>query len=388
MRVAVVMNMIAPHATPVFQALSEHSDVDLFVVYESSMEGNRRWRAETDLPFKHTVLRSIQVDLTRLVSDAFINIPFRPLASLVEFQPDVVIAAGAGVWASPASIAVLLGRRRHQWAFVPWWVSFPRSRPTLPRRVAEPWVRRFVSAGDSWIVYGKRSAAAAEQLGAAPERIIAAPPVPPLPVPVVPTSRPVEERRRGLRFLIAAQLIERKGVDVAARAVLHIHEPVELWIAGDGPQRELLETLAGQSPRIRLLGHIGWEALADAYRQCDALIVPSHYDVWGHVVSEAQANGMPVIATDQVGAAPDLIVNGVTGYVVPANNAEALGSALRLLIGWDDAQWTACAKVAHAQAEAWTMLEAADAFATACQIGIDHRKRRYAPRASAPRTLI
>jgi Glycosyl transferases group 1 len=126
------------------------------------MEPSRRWQPKLDLPHAHTVLRSWTFDLARLAvgagfktrEDTYLYVPKRPLAALSRFAPDAVVARVRGVWSSPANIAVLAARARHDWAFVPWWGSLRRESQTLPRRLAEPWVKAFIRASDAWLAYG------------------------------------------------------------------------------------------------------------------------------------------------------------------------------------------------------------------------------------------
>lgn len=373
MRIAVVMNMIAPHATPVFAALSQHAGVDLLVVYEARMEGNRRWRPETDLPFEHVVLHSLPIDLTRVLSDTYLNLPLRPVAPLKSFEAEVVIAAGAGVWASPSNIAAFAARARNRWAIVPWWVSFPRDTPSLPRRIAEPWVHRFMSSSDAWIVYGTRSREEALRLGAAADRVVEVPPVPPLRIPERSALRPASERARGIRFLIVAQLIERKGIGTAIEAFRSLDGPHELWVAGDGPLAETLAAEAAKDRRISMLGHLEWSDLSERYKAADVFVLPSHYEVWGQVISEAQAHGMPTVTTDAVGAAADL-VHPEVGAVVPPADSGLLASAMRTITDWPEAFWERCAREARRQALSWTAEDAARGFELAAELGLAHRQ--------------
>ena len=118
----------------------------------------------------------------------------------------------------------------------------------------------------------------------------------------------------------------------------------ELPIVGDGPLREAVESAAARDPRIRLLGHRDGEALANAYRDAHVLIVPSLYEPWGLVVHEGLAHGLPVIATDQVGAGDDLIESGMNGYVVPAGSAERSPRRCKRLAEWAPEQWERAAK--------------------------------------------
>ena len=229
-------------------------------------------------------------------------------------------AAGCGP--SPANIAALAARHRYGWAVVPWWNTFTRERRSLPRRVAEPWVGYFFRSGDAWLAGGSRHARDVVRLGADPNRTVIAP------LTALGPNPPLE--RTGFvvpgqpRYLFVGRFIERKGIDVLLAAFRRVDRG-ELWLAGDGPLRSFVEGEARGDPRIRVLGYADEESLPDLYRQADVLVVPSLFEPWGLVVHEGLAHGLPVIATDQVAAADDLIDSGVNGYVVPAGSRGARG---------------------------------------------------------------
>jgi glycosyltransferase involved in cell wall biosynthesis len=64
------------------------------------------------------------------------------------------------------------------------------------------------------------------------------------------------------------------------------------------------------------------------YAAADLFVLPSRREPWGLVVNEAMASGLPVVATRNVGAAQDLIIDGQNGYVSPENDPEALASVI------------------------------------------------------------
>ena len=105
-----------------------------------------------------------------------------------------------------------------------------------------------------------------------------------------------------------------------------------LVYVGDGELRSELEHKAselGLSEQVFFLGFRNQTELPAIYGACDVLVLPSDFEPWGLVVNEAMACGMAVIASDQVGAVPDL-VEGV-GRVFPAGNIESLTQALEEL---------------------------------------------------------
>jgi glycosyltransferase involved in cell wall biosynthesis len=369
LRVTVIANMIDPNRLPVFERVAARDDCELAVLYESALEHNRDYGDGPRPRFRHTVLQSHTIDLQRLGTDAYLHIPRRPLKALRGFRPDVVIAAGGGVWSSPTNLASLAARRRGDWAFVPWWGSFSRVRPTWARRILGPWVRRFVAAGDAWIAYGSRAARELVQLGADPEGVVIVPNV-----ARSATTHPNRDHDRpyGVRFLFVGQLIERKGLRELLDAFVDLGSG-ELWIAGDGPLREEASRVATLTDRIRLLGHLSWEELQAAYAAVDALVLPSRYEVWGLVVNEALERGLPVIVSDQVGAADDLVRHGLNGFVVQAGFTAGLVHALRTISAWSPDQWEVARTTSSATMDGWSRYRAAEALVEAARLGVERR---------------
>lgn len=380
LRIALIVNMVAPYTKPLYERLAERDDCRLLVVSETPMERDRRWAPESDLPFDHALLDSWTLDLSRLAVgsgfrtrfDTYMYVPKRPLRALLDFAPDVVVAGGGGIWSSPADIAALAARGRHGWAVVPWWGSFSRPQPTLVRRLADPWVKTFMRSCDAWLVYGSRQARDVVELGADPARVVVAPIT-----ALVPESPLAERARAGgkTRYLFVGRLIERKGLGVLLDAFSRV-DGGELRIAGDGPLREMVEAAAARDPRISLIGHVAGEALAGAYREADVLVVPSIYEPWGLVVHEGLAHGLPVITTDQVGAADDLIERDVNGYVVGAGSSEELSAAMSAVARWtprrrDDGSRCSAQRLASVSVE-----QGAEGFIHGCTLAHEHRARK------------
>ncbi len=134
-------------------------------------------------------------------------------------------------------------------------------------------------------------------------------------------------------FLFSGSLIRRKGVDLVASAFLKLAEEapsVRLKIVGDGELRQSLEhTLRQVSERVEFAGFRDWDELPQLYSSADVLCVPSRYDGWGLVVPEGLAAGLPVIATDRMGAALEFIKTGVNGWLIPAGDEAAILRAMR-----------------------------------------------------------
>jgi glycosyltransferase involved in cell wall biosynthesis len=86
-----------------------------------------------------------------------------------------------------------------------------------------------------------------------------------------------------------------------------------------------MQAVAGQ---VRFTGFQDWKSLPEFYGKADVLCAPSRHDGWALVVPEALAAGLPVIATDRMGAALDLIEPGRNGWRIEAGQLEPLQRAL------------------------------------------------------------
>jgi glycosyltransferase involved in cell wall biosynthesis len=99
-------------------------------------------------------------------------------------------------------------------------------------------------------------------------------------------------------------------------------EPVNLLLAGDGPELEPLRQRAANNPRILFAGRVERRVLPLFYQVADAFVFPSTTDTFGMVVLEAQACGLPAVVTN-VGGPQEIVRHGDTGYVVPAGEHQA-----------------------------------------------------------------
>ena len=135
-------------------------------------------------------------------------------------------------------------------------------------------------------------------------------------------------------IVFAGKLSRRKGVDVLLDAVKllpsSVRQQTTLLFLGDGEMRQQLTEQAAVDPRVdcRFAGFQNQSQLSRFYHAADALALPSrHSETWGLVVNEALHHGVPVVVSDQVGCAPDLVIDGTTG-VVSRLSAEHLASSL------------------------------------------------------------
>jgi len=311
-RLALLTEIPAPYRLPLFRALADEPDVDLRVLFLARTDPRRSYPSPAgDLGFPHEVLPGHGV----VRGGRWTVVSRGTVRALRRVRPDVVVVGG---WNQPAFWEALAFVRTHRVPLVTWVESTAGdARPgSRPGRLAK---RLFVRASAAFLVPGAAAADYLRELGAAPGRIVVAPNASRLDAP--PPREPPGEI---CRVLFAGRLAPEKGVDVLLRAVDGL--PVELAVAGAGPERERLEAAAPANARF--LGNLQPADLASAYAHADVFVLPSRSEPWGMVLNEAASAGLALVATDAAGAARELVEDGVNGFVVPAGDAGALRTAL------------------------------------------------------------
>jgi len=107
-----------------------------------------------------------------------------------------------------------------------------------------------------------------------------------------------------------------------------------LFMVGDGQKKRECEDYASRHALpVSFGGFLNQSKMPLAYAVCDALVLPSDgRETWGLVVNEAMACGLPVIVSDEVGAGPDLVMPGKTGYVFRCGDIDALAERMREML--------------------------------------------------------
>ena len=356
MRIALVTNLCTHYRRPLYEELRRRFDVELF--FTSS--GSEWYRpAGVDAP-----------------SQGLMNASGGSLAvlpALVRGGYDCIVASLTGRAIVPA---VYLASRLRRTPLVLWVGIW--SHPETPfHRLTRPLVRHLYRSADAVLAYGTHVAEFVATESRRHERIFVAPQA----VDgerfrrAVPGSI-VDQLRRTLALTdkpvvtFVGRLEPEKGLDVLLHASAASRASHMLLLVGTGSGEPSLRRLAGDlgiADRVRFAGWAGQAELPAYLRTSDLLVLPSvttprFKEPWGLVVNEAMCCSLPVIATDAVGAAAGgLVVDGVTGIVVPESSVASLAAALDRLCS-DREQRVAMGLAGSELVSAYTFAAAADAF--------------------------
>jgi len=136
-------------------------------------------------------------------------------------------------------------------------------------------------------------------------------------------------------FLTVGRLVSIKNIALQIAAMTKILEKegtAELWVVGDGPEKQNLEKLSRNMRIGDSIKFWGWqEDMEKFYARADVFLFTSDYEGWGLAVIEAAGYGLPIIMTD-VGCAREIIRENESGIIIPINDRKNLEQAMSNLL--------------------------------------------------------
>jgi len=147
----------------------------------------------------------------------------------------------------------------------------------------------------------------------------------------------MERYRLGPHLVITRNLEPIYGIETAIRAVDALSSDfprVKLSIAGEGPQRDQLQSMVrklGLEGVVNFTGKLTPEQIASMYHEADIMLNPTTVDNMPNSVLESLAAGIPVITTN-VGGIPYIVEDGVTALMVEVGDAEGMAAQVRRLL--------------------------------------------------------
>lgn len=136
--------------------------------------------------------------------------------------------------------------------------------------------------------------------------------------------------------IYVGRFTEAKGMDALLEASPALERDTGVYFVGGEPGWEHLAFCKAKGlSHVHFVGFQKKERLADYYMAADVLVLPTKSDVWGLVINEAMACGLPVVTTDKCVAGLELIEDGVNGYIVPVDDTQALAEKIRAVLEGD-----------------------------------------------------
>jgi glycosyltransferase involved in cell wall biosynthesis len=324
-------------------------ELELSAIYAGSSVQRRAWA--TDTRHRAVVLDGWRVPGAYRVLRHDYPVSFDVFGALADSDPEVVVVSGWSTFASQAAVAWC---GRHHVPYVLLVESNElAARAGWRRAVKGAVVPRTVRNAAEVFVVGTLARESMLARGVEPGRIsIFADTIDPEWFgSEADRLRPRRDELRAeaglvpedVAVLCVARLAPEKGQDTLIAAVALLVDPrVVVLLAGRGPEQDRLEALgAVLGARLLVLPEVPWERIVERYAIADVFALLSRHEPWGVAVNEAAACGLPLVLSDRVGAAYDLLEDGRNGTLVPADDAHAAADALQELIADPERRRTA-----------------------------------------------
>jgi glycosyltransferase involved in cell wall biosynthesis len=326
------------YRAPLFDIIAARADIDLLIAYAAQTVAGRTW--EVDIRHPHVFLSGFRLPGALKVLRHEYPITPGIVGILERNRPDVVVVSGWSTFGAQAAIIWCRVRR------VPY-VLVVESHDYVPRRawrrvVKNLVVPRIVRSAAGVLVTGSLVRASMIARGAGDNRI-----------QIFANTIDVADfksradalaakrselrtflgiRNHDVAVVCVARLVEDKALDTLIRAAAAAGPPVVAVLVGEGAEQQRLEELASHlGVRVVFTGVVDWNRIIEIYVASDVFALVSRHETWGVVVNEAAACGLPLVLSDHVGAAHDLLEVGQNGLLVPPDDVSATARALREL---------------------------------------------------------
>lgn len=327
MRVLFVTNLPSPYRVDFFSELGKKCD--LTVVYERKKANDRdeRWTGKAQKTYKEIFLKGIPVGNDNSLSlDLFHHL---------KGDWDIVVF---GMYSTFTSIMAIIWMRIWRKRF---FISTDGGFVKKESKIKFLLKKSIISSASAWLAPGENAREYLCHYGALNKKIY------PYPFTSLSCSeireKPLtdEEKKKAkkdigaedsLIILYVGSFFFGKGLDILYNALNYIHkERFFLYIVG-GSKEQFIQCINESNKEIPsnivIVPFTEKKDLIKYYDAADIFVLPTRGDVWGLVVNEAMARGLPVITTYQCGAGLELIESGVNGYLVESNEAKSIADKI------------------------------------------------------------
>lgn len=338
-KVAILNPTIPPRSISLFSKINNSEDIDLYAVFFSISQKNRRWESakEVNPTFPYYILNSISVGLrANDYHNTFVSLDI--IKYMRQINPDIIILPG---WSDITSLVALLWGRVHSKKIIIRTESTARETSWL-RSLFLPITKLALTSSD--LIIG--SSQAAEEYASS-----LSPKTPHTHIYSSLDTRSFSEavnkfRKHKRKTLIDlgvsqrhvvyynGQYIRRKGIRELLEAFSRDElNNVALMLTGYGPLNKLVNQYVDKHNNIYNFNHIPYDVLPKFYSLADIFILPSHEDTWGVVVVEALSAGLPVITTKYVGSSE--LIDTRRGIVIDDVDERSIAKAIITILNSD-----------------------------------------------------
>ena len=328
MKILFSTSSLVPYRVNWLDELGKYADVDVYYLMENDNERNAEWCSMRPKNCKYTLLKSKKFPKLGEVSFGFVKVLKKHLR-----EYDLVLLDGYGFTSQMINIRYLNKKK------IPYVVNIDGMVPSDKKKgLTEKLKRKIISNIPYFVCGSKKTNELLMEYGSKEERIFNHPFTSLYEREIMSTIASDEEKnelREKLGITEKKVIISvgrfsylngyGKGYDVLLRAAQKLDKDIGWYIVGGQPNEEFARlTKESGLTNFHYIDFKKKDELLKYYRASDLFVLMTVSDVWGLVVNEAMACGLPVITTDKCMAGLDLVEEGVNGHIIAVGDDEAL----------------------------------------------------------------
>ncbi|MEG0508223.1 MAG: glycosyltransferase family 4 protein [Eubacterium sp.] len=326
MKVLWLTNIPSPYRVAFFNELGKQ--VALTVLFEKNISEERdvSWKEYLFENFEGILLKG----KTTRVDGAFC---LSVLGYLKKNDFDIFVVTNHSTLTGVLAVEYLKLKR------IPFIMEVDGGFPKTGKGLKEKFKKHLISSASRWMSTGKVTDETLMFYGATKEKIYRYPFTSLYEKDILKTPIKSEEKKilrdeLGIKerkmVLAVGRFIESKGFDILLEASKQLEKDIGIYIVGGEPTDRYKEYKQHYNLKnVHFEGFKRKDTLSQYYKAADVFVLPTRGDIWGLVINEAMAYGLPVITTDQCIAGVELVEECVNGYIVPVEDVNSIADQIK-----------------------------------------------------------
>lgn len=328
MRILFITNVPSPYRVDFFNELGRLCDLTVLFDRKTVDYRKEEWLAFVPETFTPIFLKGIEIKNSKISLEI--------IKYLDKSKYDIIIVGGYSTYTGMIAIQYMKIKK------IPFILSFDGGMIKNEKNITNKIKKYFISSASAWLSTGQMTTDYLQYYGAREEKIYTYPFTSIKNEDILEQIMSKTEKKHlkdslhmeeDVVILSVGQFIPRKGYDILMRSMNKVKNNTGLYIVGGEPTEEyikLKEELGLNN--IHFVNFKDKHELKQYYMAADIFVLPTRIDIWGLVINEAMANGLPIITTNRCVAGLELVSDYENGFIIPVNNIDELSEKINYVL--------------------------------------------------------
>lgn len=332
MKVLFTTNIPSPYRINFFNKLGTYCELTVLCERVTAKDRNDKWLNNKNINFNIKYLKGIKIGNETALCPEIIK-------HIKKYKYDMIVVGGYSTPTGMLTIKYLKDKK------IPFILNCDGGFIKDESKIKNKIKKYFISSANGWLSTGEMASKYLEYYGAKKDKIFKYPFTSIEEQDIIYDTMEThqkEQLRKKLNIdeknviITVGQFIYRKGIDILINASSYFSKDIGVYIIGGEPSKEYIELKDKlKAKNIHFVGFKQKDELKEYYKAADIFVLPTREDIWGLVINEAMAYGLPVITTDKCIAGLELIEDTKNGYIVSVEEQEELANKITHIINND-----------------------------------------------------